>query len=253
MITALISVFDKTGLVEFLSMLKKFHELRIIATTSTLDYLKQHNFECTGVEDLTKFPEILGGRVKTLHPKIFGGILARSGPEDEDTLAHCAIGKIDMVIVNLYPFEEKLKEGLNESKMVEYIDIGGVSLLRAAAKNFKRVTVICKAEQYKKVEQSLTMAKGDLSEDLNHLLAQETFERTAAYDRTIASYLAIDNSVRDLQHKESLALKDMAQGHLPSSLQLTLNQYQPLRYGENPHQAAIWYAGSAVNGCTDSG
>src|ERR1700722_9321041 len=160
MLTALISVYDKTGLVEFLKQLKDLHELRLIATTSTAAYLKENGFECKKVEDLTGFPEILGGRVKTLHPKVFAGILARSTEQDKQCLIDMDIAQIDMVIVNLYPFETKVKEKLSESDMLEYIDIGGVSLLRAAAKNFPRVIVLNSPDQYDSVIQSMTKNKG---------------------------------------------------------------------------------------------
>lgn len=240
MITALISVYDKTGLVEFLNKLKTYDELRIIATTSTAEHLEKSNFSCTKVDDLTKFPEILGGRVKTLHPKIFGGILARDNAEDEKTLVDKEIWKIDMVIVNLYPFQDKLSEKLSEAQMIEYIDVGGVSLLRAAAKNFKRVTVISKVEQFTKLEKLLAETKGSLKEDLRRMLAQEAFEKTAQYDHAIASYLSGESQ------ENALTLSN----HLPSSLKITLSQYQPLRYGENPHQAAVWYEGSESNGKT---
>jgi phosphoribosylaminoimidazolecarboxamide formyltransferase/IMP cyclohydrolase len=238
MITALISVYDKTGLVEFLNKLKTFDSLRIIATTSTKEHLDKHGFECTQVEDLTKFPEILSGRVKTLHPKIFGGILARATSDDEKTLAQWDIWKIDLVIVNLYPFEEKLKEKLSEAQMIEYIDIGGVSLLRAAAKNFNRVMVVSSAAQFAKIENSLKESGGKPGDDLRRILAKEAFERTAAYDRAIADYFATRTG-------GEAAAKDDG---LPASLQIALNQYQPLRYGENPHQAATWYAASKLNG-----
>ncbi len=239
MITVLISVYDKTGLVDFLNKLKKFDQLKLIATTSTAEYLKTNNFECTGVEEITKFPEILGGRVKTLHPKIFGGILSRENAEDEQTLKEMAISKIDMVIVNLYPFEEKLKENLSEAQMVEYIDIGGVALIRAAAKNFKRVSIVCKPEQFSKIEEALAETKGKFTDDLRRTLAKQAFERTTEYDGAISSYLS----------EETTASSDHP---LPSSLKINLNQYQALRYGENPHQAATWYASSVINGSSSS-
>lgn len=238
MITALISVYDKTGLVEFLNKLKSIDKLRIIATTSTAEHLKKQGFDCTPVEDLTKFPEILGGRVKTLHPKIFGGILARNTAEDEKTCSEFDIWKIDLVIVNLYPFEEKLGEKLTEAQMIEYIDIGGVSLLRAAAKNFNRVSVVSQASQLPVIEKSLDQAGGKFELSLRRQLAREAFERTASYDRAIADYFA---GQADAQEQDS-------ESKLPESLTIALNQYQMLRYGENPHQAATWYATSKVDG-----
>lgn len=239
MITVLVSVFDKTGLTDFLTRLKTFDQLRIIATSSTAQFLRENNFECTNVETLTKFPEILGGRVKTLHPKVFGGILARDISEDEKSLAEFDIWKIDIVIVNLYPFLEKLKENLSETQMVEYIDIGGVSLIRAAAKNFKRVSIICQSDQYVQFADSLSDGKGKTSEDLRRTLAQAAFEHTAAYDHAIATYL-LAKTEKDNGSSASL---------WPKSVNITLKQYQTLRYGENPHQAAAW----CVDGLTAAG
>lgn len=242
MITVLISVYDKAGLVDFLNKLKTFDQLRIIATTSTADHLKKNGFQCTAVEDLTKFPEILGGRVKTLHPKIFGGILARSQAEDERTLAEWDIWKIDLVIVNLYPFEEKLKEKLSDQQMIEFIDIGGISLLRAAAKNFERVGVICSSQQFDWLNKRIGDSKGKLDSDTRRQLAKETFARTAAYDQAIATYFS-----RGASEKETAA-----ESSLPESLNINLNQYQHLRYGENPHQAAVWYTTGKLNGSTSA-
>jgi phosphoribosylaminoimidazolecarboxamide formyltransferase/IMP cyclohydrolase len=232
MLTALISVYDKTGLVEFLQQLKGLQELRLIGTTSTAAYLQENGFECKKVEDLTGFPEILGGRVKTLHPKVFAGILARSTENDKQCLVDMDIDQIDMVIVNLYPFETKVKEKLAESDMLEYIDIGGVSLLRAAAKNFTRVIVLNSPDQYDKVIQSMVKNKGQLGEAVRRQLARNAFERTSVYDQAISSYF----------FGQSNEYENIDRQPLPVSTIINLAQYQPLRYGENPHQAAIWYA-----------
>ncbi len=232
MTTALVSVYDKTGLVDFFKKIKSAGELQIIATTSTAKYLEENGFTCLKVEDLTGFPEILGGRVKTLHPNVFAGILARSTEADIKCLTEYKIPAIDIVICNLYPFEQKLKEKLTQAEMVEYIDIGGVSLLRAAAKNFSRVTVISKPEQYERVAQSFIKNKGQIDEALRRQLAYESFERTCTYDQTISSYL----------YGQSKDDENIERQPLPVSTVINLAQYQPLRYGENPHQAAIWYA-----------
>jgi phosphoribosylaminoimidazolecarboxamide formyltransferase / IMP cyclohydrolase len=234
MITILISVFDKTGLVDYLTKLKEFDQLRIIATSSTAQFLQEHQFECTNVESLTKFPEILGGRVKTLHPKIFGGILSRDIEEDERSLSEFDIWKIDMVIVNLYPFTEKLKDNLTEAQMVEYIDIGGVSLIRAAAKNFKRVTILCQSHQFAKTITAFATAKGEPGEDFRRALAREAFEHTSTYDNAIASYF-LGSTETNGSSNEAI---------WPKAVNINLKQYQTLRYGENPHQAAAW----CVNG-----
>jgi phosphoribosylaminoimidazolecarboxamide formyltransferase/IMP cyclohydrolase len=232
MITALISVYEKTGLVDFLNKLRKVDELRLIATSSTTKFLRENGFEPTPVEDLTKFPEILGGRVKTLHPKVFGGILSRSIPEDEKALSDFDIWKIDLVVVNLYPFEEKLKQNLTQAEMIEFIDIGGVSLLRAAAKNFSRVAVVCDHSQYDSVAKAYEVGKGQLSTGLRQNLALETFKRTASYDSQIANYM----SPKENGHSSDTELS------LPKSVNISLAHYQSLRYGENPHQAAVWYS-----------
>jgi len=231
MITALISVYDKTGLLDFIKQVANVTELKLIATTSTAKYLQENGFDCGKVEDLTGFPEILGGRVKTLHPHVFAGILARPIEEDKKCLTDLKIPTIDMVIVNLYPFESKTKEKLSQKEMLEYIDIGGVSLLRAAAKNFPHVTVLSKSEQYNQVATALAK-KGPIDESLRRRLALAAFERTAAYDQAISSYL-VGQSNED-EHIEKHPL--------PVSTIINLARYQPLRYGENPHQAATWYA-----------
>ncbi len=232
MITALVSVYDKSGLLEFLQQLKSVHELRLIGTTSTAKYLNENGFACSKVEDLTEFPEILGGRVKTLHPRIFAGILSRSTAEDKQCLSDFNIQSIDMVIVNLYPFESKQKEKLSETEMLEYIDIGGVSLLRAAAKNFPRVSVITQPEQYAQVAQAMVKGNGEIGQAMRRQLARAAFERTFAYDRAISSYLFGQSNENETIERQAL----------PVSTVINLAQYQTLRYGENPHQAAIWYA-----------
>ncbi|MBX9722013.1 MAG: bifunctional phosphoribosylaminoimidazolecarboxamide formyltransferase/IMP cyclohydrolase, partial [Candidatus Obscuribacterales bacterium] len=176
------------------------------------------------------FPEILSGRVKTLHPKVLAGILSRPSKEDRDCLAEHEIEEIDIVVVNLYPFEKKLQEKLNEAEMVEQIDVGGVTLLRAAAKNFARVAVLSDPSQYDLVIESLDACGGKFTEGLRKELAQAAFLRTAQYDSTISSYLSRTLTVDGLQ------------GHMPDTMLLRLDKVQDLRYGENPHHAAAWYA-----------
>lgn len=233
MLTILASVWDKTGLEPFLKQLQEHDELRLIGTASTREFLVEHGFDCTPVEEVTGFPEILGGRVKTLHPKIFAGLLARPIKDDREALMKHGISEIDMVIVSLYPFEEKLQANLNEPEMIEFIDIGGVSLLRAAAKNFERVAVICDREQYSFVANDFVKNQGQLSENLKRHLAMQAFQCTAHYDRQIYQYFA--------RNVEQASAASGAQD-FPSSIDLHLAQYQQLRYGENPHQAAVWYS-----------
>lgn len=234
--TALVSVTDKTGLDRFLKRLERFDELKLIGTTSTHKYLTGQNFACTKVEELTNFPEILSGRVKTLHPRVFAGILARPSKEDRDTLSEMDIQEIDLVIVNLYAFEKKLAEGLPEAQMIEEIDVGGVALLRAAAKNFERVAVISSPDQYDMVIEELDASGGKFTLELRRKLAYAALSRTAAYDASISAYL------HEQVEKNSCDKCDKTSFSMPESLSLNLTKYQDLRYGENPHQAAGWYA-----------
>lgn len=241
--TVLVSVTDKTGLDSFLQKLGQFEELRLIATTSTAKYLKEKGFAGITVEELTKFPEILAGRVKTLHPRVFAGILARPTQEDRNSLADLEIPEIDLVVVNLYAFEEKLKQGLKESEMVEQVDIGGVSLLRAAAKNFERVAVISDPSQYDRVIESLQANGGKITLPLRKQLSAEAFQRTASYDRSISEYFSkqIVGTGSTPSQVSLGALSETASEQFPESLLLKIEKYQDLRYGENPHQAASWY------------
>nr|MBP7577779.1 bifunctional phosphoribosylaminoimidazolecarboxamide formyltransferase/IMP cyclohydrolase [Candidatus Obscuribacter sp.] len=152
MYTVLASVFDKTNLVDLLNKIKpvaaKAGGLKVVATGTTCGFLKDAGFDCVKVEEMTGFPEILEGRVKTLHPKVFAGILSRANDADRATLKEHGITEIDLVIVNLYPFAEKMKLNLGLDKLIEYIDIGGVSLLRAAGKNYDRVSVLGTPDDY---------------------------------------------------------------------------------------------------------
>lgn len=226
--TVLVSVTDKTGLDNFLRRLERFDSLRLIATTSTAKYLEENGFKCTKVEELTGFPEILAGRVKTLHPKVFAGILSRPISEDRNCLAEMQISEIDMVVVNLYAFEAKLAENLSEAGMIEQIDVGGVALLRAAAKNFQRVAVVNEPSQYNSIIEAMDANGGKLPVEFRRKLAYEAFSRTAKYDQSISAYLG--TLVNPKKNDE-----------MPETINLTLTRQEPLRYGENPHQNAAWY------------
>jgi phosphoribosylaminoimidazolecarboxamide formyltransferase/IMP cyclohydrolase len=234
MLTVLVSVSDKSNLAEFLHKLEKFDELKLIATSSTAKFLESNNFKCVRVDEITQFPEILGGRVKTLHPKIFAGILSRPSAEDRKSLGDLGISEIDLVVVNLYPFEQKLKEGLSEPEMIEHIDIGGPSLIRAAAKNFTRVAVACDPDQYDAITQSMSQNGGKITLELRKQLAHAAIQRTANYDSEIAEYLC-------KQLGERMLTTPTAAKAAPSQLGLQLSLFQELRYGENPHQSAVWY------------
>lgn len=236
--TALVSVSDKTGLIEFLTELRKLDkDYKFVATTSTATHLKENRIDCVTVESITKFPEILGGRVKTLHPNVFAGILARATTEDRATLKEIGLDEIDMVIVNLYPFEKKLKENLPEEKMIEQIDVGGPSMIRAAAKNFDRVAIACDPDQYKGIIEALQQNKGQLTKDFRRELAAQAFNRTMRYDTAINGYMAERTRVATAGETENGDTKAM-----PHSINVNLAQHQKLRYGENPHQSAVWYA-----------
>jgi len=227
--TVLASVTDKSGLDSFIRRLERFDSLRLIATRSTAQFLEQHEFKCTRVEDMTGFPEILSGRVKTLHPRVFAGILARPSSEDRSCLAEMEISEIDIVVVNLYQFEDKLTAGLTEEQMVEEIDIGGVALLRAAAKNFERVAVVSTPQQYDYVIEQMDASAGQVELSVRKRLAYEAFKRTAGYDAAISTYLGT-------------GLEDILPDRGQETISLTLNKYEDLRYGENPHQSGTWYA-----------
>jgi phosphoribosylaminoimidazolecarboxamide formyltransferase / IMP cyclohydrolase len=218
--SALISVYYKHGLEDLIHELKK-HQITIYSTGGTQKFLEEIGTEVFPVEELTSYPSILGGRVKTLHPKVFGGILARrENQEDLMQLEEYKIPEIDLVIVDLYPFEETIKNGASEEEIIEKIDIGGVSLLRAAAKNYKDVAVIASTDTYNKLAEMLKIGKGALGIEQRKELASRAFSVTAHYDTSIRNYFA------------------SSQGKLA----LEFSNVQHLRYGENPHQKASFYS-----------
>ncbi len=221
---ALISVSDKTGVVEFAKELAELG-VEIISTGGTSKTLLENGIKITQVSDVTGFPECLDGRVKTLHPSIFGGILAmRSKKDHMDQLRELNINKIDMVVVNLYPFKNTiLKDDVTLIEAIENIDIGGPSMLRAAAKNHQDVAVICNPSDYKSIIEELNKNKS-ISPETKFKLAIKVFEHTAAYDALIAEYL-----------------RNEIKASLPDNLTLTYEKVQDLRYGENPHQTASYY------------
>lgn len=223
---ALISVHDKTGLPELAKFLAA-RKIEIISTGGTARFLKEQGLAVTPIEQITGFPEILDGRVKTLHPKIFGGLLARRelAMHLEQSQAH-DIPLIDLVIVNLYPFREVVaKPPVALADAIENIDIGGVALIRAAAKNFAHVGVITSPAQYTDVIAAMEKNNGALAETMRRELAVAAFAHTAQYDAVINAYLQGDTSA----------------DKLPSSLVLALDKIQELRYGENPQQRAAFY------------
>jgi len=216
---ALISVYDKTGVVELAQELSALG-YRIISTGGTYKLLKENNLPVTYISDVTEFPEILDGRVKTLHPRIHGGILAKDTAEHRQQLQSIGGELIDLVIVNLYPFESVSQDpNATFDQVIENIDIGGPTLIRAAAKNHDRVTVICDPNDYASVLSQLKT--GTLSSAERKRLAAKAFAYTAYYDTLIAQYLE--------------------QPIFPDKLTIALQKVSELRYGENPHQKAAFY------------
>ncbi|HRZ13940.1 MAG TPA: bifunctional phosphoribosylaminoimidazolecarboxamide formyltransferase/IMP cyclohydrolase [Candidatus Omnitrophota bacterium] len=230
---ALVSVSDKTGIVDICKVLQTYG-VEILSTGGTARLLLQQGIAVKEVADYTGFPEMLDGRVKTLHPAIHGGLLAlRADPEHMRMLAEHRIGLIDMVIVNLYPFEKTVaRPGTTREEAIENIDIGGPSMLRSAAKNHQSVVVISDPGQYGRIISELQEHKGAISEDTAKRCAVEVFRRTAEYDNAIFTYL-----------QGAGPKADAAQGGaLPQELRLQFIKAQDLRYGENPHQHAAFYA-----------
>ena len=245
---ALISVSDKTGLAEFSKRLRE-RGVEIYSTGGTRRFLSEHGIQALEVADYTGFPEMMDGRVKTLHPKIFGGILARRNlQEDQIALRDHSIATFDLVVVNLYPFQETVaKPDVELPEAIEQIDIGGPSLIRAAAKNHAFVTVATSPSQYERIADEVE-SLGGTSDTLRLQLAAECFAATAAYDSAIACYL-MQNGGRG--EKETTA-PEIIHSPMPESMNLELTKAYDLRYGENPHQRAALYSrpfagGSLVN------
>ena len=246
---ALLSVSDKTGIIDFARSLVEEFGFDIISSGGTAKAITDAGLPVTKVADYTSSPEILGGRVKTLHPRVHGGILARRDvPQDLADLAANNIRAIDLVVVNLYPFEQTIaKEGVALAEAIEQIDIGGPAMLRAAAKNFAHLTVLCQPSMYADYLQELR--QGEVSLEFRGDCAQKAFLHTSGYDSAIATYLA-NQSSEQTQNSVFLQPSEQTQ-NLASLQQFTLSgeQLQSLRYGENPHQPAAWYQ----TGATPSG
>ena len=229
---ALVSVFDKDGILEFSNFLQE-KGVEIISTGGTYKHLKENGVNVIEVNEVTNFPEMLDGRVKTLHPIIHAGILAiRNNEEHMNTIKERNIETIDMVIVNLYPFFQKVREALSFDEKVEFIDIGGPTMLRAAAKNFKDVIVISDKEDYKAVMEEINES-GDVSIALRKRLAGKVFNLMSAYDAAISNFLLEDEEY-------------------PEYLSISYKKKQSLRYGENPHQSAAYYSSNEFDGAMNS-
>ena len=218
--TALVSVFHKDGLDEILKLLHA-EGVEFISTGGTQSFIESLGIPCGAVEDLTGYPSILGGRVKTLHPKVFGGILNRRENEtDQQQIAQYEIPSIDLVIVDLYPFEETVASGADESAIIEKIDIGGISLIRAAAKNYKDVVIVASKAQYAPLLSLLKEKGANTSLEDRRWFAKEAFAVSSGYDSAIFNYF------------------DGGEG---SAFRYAGNHAKVLRYGENPHQKGVFY------------
>lgn len=220
--SALISVFYKDGLEEIVRELAK-HNVKIYSTGGTQSFIEGLGIRVIAVEDLTGYPSILGGRVKTLHPKVFGGILARrANPSDQAETQNYQIPAIDLVIVDLYPFEETLAKGGSEEEIIEKIDIGGISLIRAAAKNFKDVAILASKNQYTYLLDTLKTQNASITLEQRKYLATKAFEISSHYDTAIFKYF-------NAQTQSSASFKE------------SILERRTLRYGENPHQKGFFF------------
>jgi len=228
---ALVSVYDKTGLEELARGLVRLG-IEIVSTGGTLRFLQEKEIPATGVSEVTGFPEILDGRVKTLHPRIHGGILAdRFVPGHLDQLEEHGIERIDLVVANLYPFRETLASGASFEQTIEMIDIGGPAMVRAAAKNFSGVAVVVDPGDYGAVLAALDEGAGVVSEELRRRLAAKAFRHTQCYDAAVADWL-----------------EGKGQSSFPPRLLQELERTRELRYGENPHQGGAVYATAGGGG-----
>src|SRR5258707_15081965 len=231
---AILSVTDKTGLVEFAKQLAAM-EVELVSTGGTAKLLREADIAVKDISELTGFPEMLDGRVKTLHPVVHGGILhRRENPAHVTSIEEHGIVPIDMIVVNLYAFEKTAaKAGVHFEEIIENIDIGGPSMIRSAAKNFQDVAVVTSAADYEAIADEMSRSAGALSSETKWRLAQKAFATTAAYDSAIASTL---ERVGVNGHFEL-----QAQEGFPQTLRLSFQKSMDLRYGENPHQKAAMY------------
>ncbi|TAH26894.1 MAG: bifunctional phosphoribosylaminoimidazolecarboxamide formyltransferase/IMP cyclohydrolase PurH [Cytophagales bacterium] len=218
--SALISVFNKEGLAPIIKLLDK-NDIKIFSTGGTQKFIEEMGIEVTPVENVTDYPSILGGRVKTLHPKIFGGILFRRElVDDEKQVIEFEIPNLDLVIVDLYPFEATVASGASDEDIIEKIDIGGISLIRAAAKNFKDVVIISSKNEYDLLEIILRDKQACTTINERKMLAVHAFDNTSHYDTAIFNYFAGEETKR---------------------FKKSIKNFQVLRYGENPHQQGVFY------------
>src|SRR5437763_259007 len=280
---ALISVSDKTGIVDFARELKRF-DVEIISTGGTAKALRDAGIELRDVSDVTGFPEMMDGRIKTLHPKIHGALLGlRDKPEHVAAMREYHIEPIDMVVVNLYPFKETIKrQDVTQAEAIEQIDIGGPAMIRSAAKNWQDVAVVTLPKYYPTVIEEMKQHQGSLSLATRGLLAREAFGQTAMYDGIVLAYL-----LRTLPRKETAGIAgdvgagvggytlavnsqglrssldapkidsdefsiETFRGDMPGSASLTISKTANLRYGENPHQIAALYKTASQKGIANA-
>lgn len=241
---AILSVTDKTGLVEFARQLADM-KVELFSTGGTAKLLRDSGVEVKDISELTGFPEMMDGRVKTLHPRVHGGILhVRSNPEHVAAARAHGIQPIDMVVVNLYAFEKTAaKPGVPFEELIENIDIGGPSMLRSAAKNFRDVAIVTSPDDYAAIAREISSTGGELSLETRWKLARKAFATTAAYDSAIAATLS-GISLNGSQFQ----IGSQSEGEFPSVLRVSLNKVMDLRYGENPHQRAAMYADASDAG-----
>lgn len=218
--TALISVFHKDGLEEILKLLND-NDVKFLSTGGTKSFIESLGYACDAVEDLTGYPSILGGRVKTLHPKVFGGILNRRENEgDKEQIAKYEIPEIDLVIVDLYPFAATVASGASDADIIEKIDIGGISLIRGAAKNYNDVVIVASKAQYAPLRQMLEKQGAESTVAERRWFAKEAFAVSSEYDSQIFNYF---------------------DGEQPSALRIAVDGCKAMRYGENPHQKGFFF------------
>ena len=243
---ALISVSDKTGIAEFARELKRF-DVEIISTGGTAKALREAGIEVRDVSDVTGFPEMMDGRIKTLHPKIHGALLGvRDNPSHQAAMQEHGIEPIDMVVINLYPFEETIaREDVTLEQALEQIDIGGPAMIRSAAKNFRDVAIVTSSDLYDEIARELSEHEGALTNALRQKLSAFAYTTTFIYDANISRYLT------DLAFAVEADLPEVGE-RLPSTLSLFLNKQSDLRYGENPHQKAALYKVGEDIGLTEA-
>jgi phosphoribosylaminoimidazolecarboxamide formyltransferase / IMP cyclohydrolase len=244
---ALLSVTDKSGLVDFARELTK-HGIELVSTGGTAKALREAGLAVRDISELTGFPEMLDGRVKTLHPKVHGGILhIRENAQHVAAVKEHGIEPIDMVVVNLYAFEKTAaRPGAKFAEVIENIDIGGPSMVRSAAKNFEDVAIVTSPDDYAELSEELTAHKGALTRETRWRLAKKAFAVTAAYDTAIANTLEQISSPDPPE--ASIQFVDPATAPFPDALRINYPQAMSLRYGENPHQRAALYADGSGTG-----